>query len=124
MSSLSSLEDLNCTDSDCELDSSVGSVFLPLQPCSKRKNRDPVDIGDAVGGSCAFREVKSAKKAVVVAGELHFCLSLSFLLGCDGFRFLLLFKKWKCHIFCCLIGIRGLVSGFRWVFVFSHLFRW
>lgn len=112
MSSLSSLEDLNCTDSDGELDSSVGSVFLPLQPCSKRKNRDPVDIGDAVGGSCAFLEVKAAKKAVVVAGELHFCLSLSFLLGCDGFCFLLLFKSWKCHIFCCFIGIRGLVSGF------------
>ncbi|RVX08080.1 Tyrosyl-DNA phosphodiesterase 2 [Vitis vinifera] len=65
VSSLSCFEDLNCTDPDGELDSSVGSVFLPLQRCSKRKNRDPVEIDAAAGGSGGFGGVKSANKAVV-----------------------------------------------------------
>lgn len=72
MSSLSSFEDLNCTDPDGELDSSVGSVFLPLQRCSKRKNRDPVEIDATAGGSGGFGGVKSANKAVVALGELDF----------------------------------------------------
>lgn len=70
VSSLSSFEDLNCTDLDGELDASVGSVFLPLQLCNKRKNRDPVDTAGAVGGLGGFRGIKSANKAVAVLGEL------------------------------------------------------
>ncbi|KAL0005787.1 hypothetical protein SO802_013348 [Lithocarpus litseifolius] len=45
MSSLSSFEDLKDIDVDDEgLDSGVGSVFLPLQCCNKRKVRDPVVV--------------------------------------------------------------------------------
>ena len=72
MSSPSSLEDLNCTDPDGELDSSVGSVFLPLQRCSKRMKQDPGENADAVARSCGLGEGKSANKAAVISGELDF----------------------------------------------------
>ncbi|CAK7351375.1 unnamed protein product [Dovyalis caffra] len=53
--SLSSLEDLTDTSGlDGDVDSSVGSVFMPLRPC-KRKVRESFD-GDQEGG---FRGVKS-----------------------------------------------------------------
>uniref|UniRef100_A0A803RCG2 RanBP2-type domain-containing protein n=1 Tax=Cannabis sativa TaxID=3483 RepID=A0A803RCG2_CANSA len=44
VSSFSSFEDLNDTGPDSELDSSVGSVFLPLQPCKRMKISEPVGV--------------------------------------------------------------------------------
>ncbi|KAM6599423.1 hypothetical protein CsatA_019032 [Cannabis sativa] len=44
VSSFSSFEDLNDTGPDSELDSSVGSVFMPLQPCEKMKISEPVEV--------------------------------------------------------------------------------
>ncbi|THG18465.1 hypothetical protein TEA_013757 [Camellia sinensis var. sinensis] len=56
--SLSTLEDV-------ELDSSVGSVFLPLQSC-KRKNREaPIEIADDSVEPGGFRGVKAANKEVI-----------------------------------------------------------
>lgn len=68
MSSLSSFEDLKDTSLDGELDSSVGSVFYPLKPCSKRKIRYP-DVGneDCLESS-SFRGIKASNKAVAVEG--------------------------------------------------------
>lgn len=57
--SLSSFEDLNDTSLDGDLDSSVGSVFLPLRPC-KRKIRDPVDAAEDCVELGGFRGVKSS----------------------------------------------------------------
>ena len=69
MSSLSSFEDLKDTSLDGEADSSVGSVFLPLKPCSKRKMMDPnVGNEDCVELS-SFRGIKASNKAVVVMSE-------------------------------------------------------
>ena len=70
MSSLASFEDLNDTDlDDGGLDSGVGSVFLPLQRCNKRKVQDLVvadEDCDELGG---FRGIKASNKAVAVLGE-------------------------------------------------------
>uniref|UniRef100_A0A2N9I6D7 RanBP2-type domain-containing protein n=1 Tax=Fagus sylvatica TaxID=28930 RepID=A0A2N9I6D7_FAGSY len=67
VSSLSSFEDLNDTDlDDVGLDSGVGSVFLPLQRCNKRKVQDLVvadEDCDELGG---FRGIKASNKAVAV----------------------------------------------------------
>lgn len=66
ISSLSGFEDLNSTSPDDELDASVGSVFLPLQPC-KRKKPDSVEIADA--DPCGSRGVKTSAATVTVSGE-------------------------------------------------------
>ncbi|XAR53798.1 hypothetical protein NMG60_11022482 [Bertholletia excelsa] len=60
--SLSALE-------DDELDSSVGSVFFPLQAC-KRKNREsPIEIAEDCVEASSFRGVKSSNKAVTSSDE-------------------------------------------------------
>jgi len=68
VSSLSSFEDLKDTSLDGGLDSSVGSVFLPLKPCSKRKimepdvsNEDCMELGN-------FPGIKASNKAMAVKG--------------------------------------------------------
>lgn len=66
ISSLSGFEDLNSTSPDDELDASVGSVFLPLQPC-KRKKPDSVEI--VVAEPCGFRGGKASATTATVLGE-------------------------------------------------------
>ncbi|KAF7811181.1 tyrosyl-DNA phosphodiesterase 2 [Senna tora] len=61
--SLSNFEDLNNTLFDGDLDSSVGSVFLPLRPC-KRKIMDPIQIDDDCEEPGRIREVKASSKAI------------------------------------------------------------
>ncbi|KAA3478545.1 Tyrosyl-DNA phosphodiesterase 2 [Gossypium australe] len=65
-SCLSSFDDLKVTDFNDEADSSVGSVFLPLKPCNKRKIREP-NLGNEdcieLGG---FRGIKASNKAVQI----------------------------------------------------------
>ncbi|GAV85001.1 Exo_endo_phos domain-containing protein [Cephalotus follicularis] len=75
---MSSFEDLNdIGGDDVEFASSVGSVFLPLQPCSnKRKIGDPVGDDDRVDLD-SFRGLKAANKAVDERVGLG---------GCDGFK--------------------------------------
>lgn len=63
ISSLSGFEDLNSTSPDDELDASVGSVFLPLQPC-KRKKPDSVEI--VVAEPCGFRGGKASATTATV----------------------------------------------------------
>ncbi|KAK4858644.1 hypothetical protein QYF36_019899 [Acer negundo] len=68
VSSLSSFEDLTDTSLDFEMNSSVGSVFLPLiKPCSssKRKILDQDNAPDC-GGFVGFRGFKSLKSVVNV----------------------------------------------------------
>ncbi|KAG6776795.1 hypothetical protein POTOM_016583 [Populus tomentosa] len=82
--SLSSLEDLTDTSGlDGDVDSSVGSVFMPLRHC-KRKVRDSVDDHQEVGGdgdsakSGAFQGVKATNKGVIVLkGKSNVCGSSS-----------------------------------------------
>ncbi|KAL4366633.1 hypothetical protein GQ457_05G034160 [Hibiscus cannabinus] len=65
-SCLSSLDDLKVNE---DSDSSVGSVFLPLKPCNKRKIMEPnLGIEDCVelGG---FRGIKASNKAVQIKGS-------------------------------------------------------
>ncbi|KAF8391535.1 hypothetical protein HHK36_023840 [Tetracentron sinense] len=64
---ISTFEDLDAIGPDEELDSSVGSVFWPLQSC-KRKNKETVDVSDDFPELGLFRGVKSAKKAETVLG--------------------------------------------------------
>ncbi|RVW46019.1 hypothetical protein CK203_068592 [Vitis vinifera] len=47
----------------------LGLCSCPCSVCSKRKNRDPVEIDAAAGGSGGFGGVKSANKAVVALAE-------------------------------------------------------
>ncbi|XP_012452284.1 uncharacterized protein LOC105774352 [Gossypium raimondii] len=65
-SCLSSFDDLKVTNFNDEADSSVGSVFLPLKPCNKRKIREP-NLGNEdcieLGG---FRGIKASNKAVQI----------------------------------------------------------
>ncbi|XP_057960605.1 uncharacterized protein LOC131152773 [Malania oleifera] len=61
-SSLSSFEELDCAGPDEDLDSSVGSVFLPLQRC-KRKDPDVAESSIEFGGS--------SKKAVAVMEDTN-----------------------------------------------------
>ncbi|KAK1556962.1 hypothetical protein Q3G72_015309 [Acer saccharum] len=66
VSSLSSFEDLTDTSLDFEMNSSAGSVFLPLiKPCSssKRKILDQNNAPDC-GGFVGFRGFKSLKSVV------------------------------------------------------------
>ncbi|KAL5775331.1 hypothetical protein ACOSP7_012888 [Xanthoceras sorbifolium] len=71
VSTLTSLEDLTDTDLDCQMDSSVGSVFLPLKPCtSKRKIRDQENVG-VCGDFDGFQGVKSLKRVVTVKGDTN-----------------------------------------------------
>ena len=70
VSSLSSFEDLKEIDVDDEgLDSGVGSVFLPLQRCNKRKARDPVVVDEDSAEFGGFRGIKASNKAEAVLGE-------------------------------------------------------
>ncbi|KAG8490171.1 hypothetical protein CXB51_015449 [Gossypium anomalum] len=68
-SCLSSFDDLKVTNFNDEADSSVGSVFLPLKPCNKRKIREP-NLGNEdcieLGG---FRGIKASNKAVQIEGS-------------------------------------------------------
>ncbi|MBA0778846.1 hypothetical protein Gotri_006661 [Gossypium trilobum] len=63
---LSSFDDLKVTNFNDEADSSVGSVFLPLKPCNKRKIRE-LNLGNEdcieLGG---FRGIKASNKAVQI----------------------------------------------------------
>ncbi|KAB2026853.1 hypothetical protein ES319_D06G249500v1 [Gossypium barbadense] len=65
-SCLSSFDDLKVTNFNDEADSSVGSVFLPLKPCNKRKIREP-NLGNEdcieLGG---VRGIKASNKAVQI----------------------------------------------------------
>ncbi|KAJ4975366.1 hypothetical protein NE237_000472 [Protea cynaroides] len=67
---LSRLEDLDSPDSDDELGSSVGSVFLPLQPC-KRKNQDTVEVGDSFSELGDARGAKSSKQEETVLADIN-----------------------------------------------------
>ena len=51
------------------LDSGVGSVFLPLQRCNKRKARDPVVVDEDSAEFGGFRGIKASNKAEAVLGE-------------------------------------------------------
>ncbi|KAJ8761821.1 hypothetical protein K2173_004670 [Erythroxylum novogranatense] len=67
--SLSNFKDLNDIGDDGDLDSSIGSVFLPLRPC-KRKVRDPVDGDRACAEFGDFRGVKASPKVVSLKGSV------------------------------------------------------
>ena len=54
-----------------ELDSSVGSVFLPLQACKRKSRESPIEIADDGFEPGGFRGVKAANKAVVSSGEFE-----------------------------------------------------
>ncbi|PSR98417.1 Tyrosyl-DNA phosphodiesterase [Actinidia chinensis var. chinensis] len=60
----SALSSISIIEDDDELDSAVGSVFLPLRAC-KRKNRDPIGAVDDCVETDDFRGVKSASKEVI-----------------------------------------------------------
>lgn len=68
VSSISVLEDLTDTSLDSQLDSSIGSVFLPLKSCSSKRRIEDVDNGggEDSGGFDGFRGV--LKKMVTVKG--------------------------------------------------------
>lgn len=73
--SLSNLNDLNdATDHD----SSVGSVFFPLQPCNKRKAIDEVHVVEDDDDSS--KKVKPFNKAIRTSGEGERCVSMRFCL--------------------------------------------
>ncbi|KAJ7967710.1 tyrosyl-DNA phosphodiesterase 2 [Quillaja saponaria] len=76
LSSLSSFQDLNDTQCDGDLDSSVGSVFLPLRSC-KRKVRDPIQIDDDCVQLGAFRGVQASNKAINVKEDMDSGKALS-----------------------------------------------
>lgn len=62
---------MNDIDVDADVDSSVGSVFLPLKlkPCgNKRKTRDQNQDSDC-GSFDGFSRVKALNKEVNVKGE-------------------------------------------------------
>ncbi|KAJ7946305.1 tyrosyl-DNA phosphodiesterase 2 [Quillaja saponaria] len=63
VSSLSSYEDLNDTQCEGDVDSSVGSVFMPLRSC-KRKIRDPIQIDDDCSQLGASRAVRLSNKTI------------------------------------------------------------
>ncbi|XP_050288503.1 uncharacterized protein LOC126727078 [Quercus robur] len=70
VSSLSSFEDLKEIDVEDEgLDSGVGSVFLPLQRCNKRKAGDPVVVDEDSAEFGGFRGIKASNKAEAVLEE-------------------------------------------------------
>ncbi|EXB55118.1 Tyrosyl-DNA phosphodiesterase 2 [Morus notabilis] len=77
VSSLSSFEDLNDTDLDAHLDSSIGSVFLPLQPCKRTRISDPVRPEPAkpsspdLGGGFQAVKLKASDKPATVSGGLE-----------------------------------------------------
>ena len=68
--SLSSFKDLIDVSEDADADSSVGSVFFPLQPCKKRKLDDPVPVvgGDNFAELGAFRGVKASANTIAEMG--------------------------------------------------------
>lgn len=90
VSSLSSFEDLNDTGPDAELDSSVGSVFFPLQRCNKRKGPDIVEVdrdSSHLGGFRGSKASQGSDKAATVKG--------AFFIRC-GFYFFPLFHSFHC----------------------------
>ncbi|XP_021821468.1 uncharacterized protein LOC110763043 isoform X2 [Prunus avium] len=73
ISSLSSFEDLTDTGLDSgDLDSSVGSVFLPLQRCKRKRVEDPVEVNQGSSSSNVVREVKASDKLTTVSGSSSF----------------------------------------------------
>ncbi|KAJ9169121.1 hypothetical protein P3X46_020583 [Hevea brasiliensis] len=82
LSSHSSLEVFNEVDLDEDLDSSIGSVFLPLRTC-KRKIRDSVDADMDCTESGSFRGVRASNRAVDAKdGGARDCVKLG---GFQGF---------------------------------------
>ncbi|XP_022954436.1 uncharacterized protein LOC111456698 [Cucurbita moschata] len=69
--SLSSFKDLIDVSEDADADSSVGSVFFPLQPCKKRKLDDPVPVVGGVNFAelGAFRGVKASTNTIAEMGD-------------------------------------------------------
>lgn len=63
------------------MDSSVGSVFLPLRRCNKRKVPDIVEVDRDSSNLGGFREFKASDKA---AATVHgrFSYGLGFFLVC------------------------------------------
>lgn len=59
---------MNDTGPDADLDSSLGSVFWPLQPCKKRKVPDPVEVDRDSSHLGGFRGVKDSDKVPTVFG--------------------------------------------------------
>jgi len=59
-------------------DSSVGSVFFPLQPCNKRKAIDEVHVVEDDDDSS--KKVKPFNKAIRTSGEGERCVSMRFCL--------------------------------------------
>nr|POF23694.1 hypothetical protein CFP56_71503 [Quercus suber] len=71
VSSLSNFEDLKEIDVNNEgLNSGVGSVFLPLRRCNKRKVRDPVVVDEDFAEFGGFRGIKASDKAEAMLGEI------------------------------------------------------
>ncbi|ONI09927.1 hypothetical protein PRUPE_4G019000 [Prunus persica] len=76
ISSLSSFEDLTDTGLDGgDLDSSVGSVFLPLQRCKRKRVEDAVEVNQGSSSFNVVREVKSSDKRTSVSGSSNFNVS-------------------------------------------------
>ncbi|XVF40708.1 hypothetical protein PTKIN_Ptkin01aG0136600 [Pterospermum kingtungense] len=63
VSCLSNFDDLKDINLDAEADSSVGSVFLPLKACGKRKTEDPVVGNEDCIQLDSFRGIKASNKA-------------------------------------------------------------
>ncbi|KAL5578827.1 hypothetical protein UlMin_011269 [Ulmus minor] len=71
VSSLSSFEDLNDTGPDADLDSSVGSVFLPLKPCKKQRlSSNPVGVDEDSAPLGGFSGIKASDKAKIVMEDI------------------------------------------------------
>ncbi|GMN36350.1 hypothetical protein TIFTF001_005947 [Ficus carica] len=73
VSSLSGFDDLNDTALDTHLDSSIGSVFFPLQPCKRTEVFDSVPADprvspDSGGGFQPVKLKASVKPAATVSG--------------------------------------------------------
>lgn len=58
-----------------DLDSSVGSVFLPLQRCKRKRVEDPVEVNQGSSSFNVVREVKASDKGATVSGSSNFNVS-------------------------------------------------
>jgi tyrosyl-DNA phosphodiesterase 2 len=70
---ISSFEDLNDADDgyNGELENQVGSVFLPLQRCKRKRveEEDPVEVAKDSGTLNVFRGVKVTDKKITLSGS-------------------------------------------------------
>lgn len=66
--SLSTIEDLNDTGPDADLDSSVGSIFWPLRPCKRTKVEDPIKVDGSFANVGVFQADKRSDNASTVLG--------------------------------------------------------